>query len=923
MSSADKAPESARSRGRPQTQSQQRSSSHASRDNRQFNRDGSVSAMGLFDGLSGRQAKKTLDAILEEYNEWRVIHDQNIAKESGLGGIEDDPDGGREKRARDAEDDDQTSSDSESEKDAKKEKARKTLERLRQKWLKRGWILNFERYSAIPELKLTPESWNKLLEFLWTALSKDNMVEVQFLLLRVRSAKMLEIDWTFRPDTGTAIDEGQTTLFAAYDQIRNCNAEEHLHNVLLRFHLVRLFESHEAEVHRRMQAGTAENEARKLVNASMVRAFKNQHLPDINIPHLKRKLLQGKHWTELVRSESTKDFGFGLLLLLPQANAVTIAQNTPYEVWKFLLTRFAAIDPYLMLMSLALQPLGESVYANGICNHDVSLFGYELLKATDLRDHSAASYKTYWRQYPQIPKHSAMELMQLRERSKDIDVFPRLLEQDWQQSNKEEVQFIERQQKRLVAESEKRIQKLEFARKRAKAQTFTSRATRNPETEGESSASASRRGRIPESATGTNDRTTQIPPTARPRSKRPRHHTPTVLPSQSDQPALALSSNPTSISVLDPSSEVVSSSTIPPPALTSESDPIAILLQAADRLDPKSSSSINQHSTTTSTIPQPANPESLELQKSAGNNNTQPADTIQTMPPPPSSDSNPNPSAQLLPSTLTPAPTALLPDPHSNTIPSESSYPQSENHVRSTISDPTHAPGVSQLFHQDSMEIDQGNRNNNDNQSTSEAPRVFGPERPPTSTAQRSRQSASALRSYRSPMPSPSIETLRRALYSNSLHTPNPETHRQTLSRPAVVASAVLIIQSTQTTATGNSTSSRVDQPGNLHLAVTQIDIQVPNSQGIGWQNQQSTIPDTERFMELDDNQSLAEVIPDTQLPPTQPPNEHPLQGNYRPPAGTNIIPEDWDALTDQEWNDIFNKEMAEADWVRDLPSED
>ena len=474
MSSTDKTAESSRREGRSQTQSRQPSSSRASIDNRQFNRDGSVSSVGLFDGLTGRQAKKTLDAILEEYNEWRTIHDQNFAKESGFGRIEDDQETGREKRAQDDDDDEGTSTDSESETDAKKLKARKTLERLLAKWLERGWVDHFKLYSAIPELKSKPELWNKLLEFLWTALSKANMIEVQFLLLRVRSAKMLEIDWTFRPDTGTAIDEGQTALFAAYDQIRNCNADEHLHNVLLRFHLVRLFETHEAEVHRRVKGGTAENEARKLVNANMVRAFKYQNLPEIDTKHLKRKLLQGKHWSELVRSEYTKDFGFGLLLLLPQANAVTIAQNTPYEVWKFLLTRFASIDIHLMLMCLALQKLGESVYANGICNHDVPLFGYELLKATDLRNHSAASYKTYWRQYPQIPKHAAMELMQLRERSKDIDVFPRLLEQDWQESNKEEVHFIEQRQKQLVAEAKKRIKQLESAKNRAKAKTFSS-----------------------------------------------------------------------------------------------------------------------------------------------------------------------------------------------------------------------------------------------------------------------------------------------------------------------------------------------------------------------------------------------------------------------------------------------------------------
>ena len=1014
MSSTDKTAESSRREGRSQTQSRQPSSSRASIDNRQFNRDGSVSSVGLFDGLTGRQAKKTLDAILEEYNEWRTIHDQNFAKESGFGRIEDYQETGREKRARDDDDDEGTSTDSESETDAKKLKARKTLERLLAKWLERGWVDHFKLYSAIPELKSKPELWNKLLEFLWTALSKANMIEVQFLLLRVRSAKMLEIDWTFRPDTGTAIDEGQTALFAAYDQIRNCNADEHLHNVLLRFHLVRLFETHEAEVHRRVKGGTAENEARKLVNANMVRAFKYQNLPEIDTKHLKRKLLQGKHWSELVRSEYTKDFGFGLLLLLPQANAVTIAQNTPYEVWKFLLTRFASIDIHLMLMCLALQKLGESVYANGICNHDVPLFGYELLKATDLRNHSAASYKTYWRQYPQIPKHAAMELMQLRERSKDIDVFPRLLEQDWQESNKEEVHFIEQRQKQLVAEAKKRIKQLESAKNRAKAKTFSSRVPRNSENEGESSTSASQRGRISQLPAPIIDLTTKVSSTSRQRSKRPRHRAPVAEPAEPDQSALPLSSNPSAIPVLDSSTEVPSGATISVSARTIVSDPITTLLEAADKLASTSSSSINHESTIAATISPPTNQDSMDVEQleSAAHTNVLSTDAIQATPPPLSPDSNvpppaqplstsvnntptpipetdsqlthsesanhvapcsratihsnsdittpiplvsdkdtvegvesadntivqsetgssmPHPSAPLStvtshaqpPTISSNAPTASHFEPDSITLNPDCGIPPPDITIPSINSNPTHVSSVSQLFHQESMDIDQPVRDIGDTESTSQPPQVLRPQRLQISPAQRSRQSASALRSYRSPMPSPSFETLRRALYSNSLHALNPETHQHRFPRPALVASAVVIIQSTQTTATGHPTSSRVDQTGNLHLAVTQIDIQVPNSQGIGWQDQQSAIRDSARVMELDTDEINPEVVPDTQLPPTQAPNEQPLPGDYSAPSGENIIPENWDTLTDEEWYDIFNREMAEADRIRDMPHDD
>ncbi|RPA92586.1 hypothetical protein L873DRAFT_1794152 [Choiromyces venosus 120613-1] len=124
---------------------------------------------------------------------------------------------------------------------------------------------------------------------------------------------------------------------------------------------------------------------------------------------------------------------------------------------------------------------------------------------------------------------------------------------------------------------------------------------------------------------------------------------------------------------------------------------------------------------------------------------------------------------------------------------------------------------------------------------------------------------------------------------------------RFSLSQPSVIAASVVIIQPTQGITNQNSSSWSIDPTSDLHLPSTQMGIQVPDSLDVAWQKIPSTIPNSDRFVELDDNLSSNNIVPDSQYPWTLVASEDQPHPHHAAPASKLSIPKEFDKMTDQE----------------------
>ena len=244
--------------------------------------DGSISASGYFAGLDRDQAQHSFRLLHEEYGRHIGQHDGSPMGDccwSGQsadvevdesdarithgddGGGGDDNDEGADDTDADADADADAHADADADADAdpdvdsekpkickaqmQDQREKQMYEELTIFWGKRNWRRIFELYTLYEgptELKVT--WWNRLVSWLWSALSSEHMQSLQATLHMLRTPTFSLPDLTYEREGGKERSELQQALIRTCYRVMRSEDKQDLARIVQRYYLTRMYGAH-------------------------------------------------------------------------------------------------------------------------------------------------------------------------------------------------------------------------------------------------------------------------------------------------------------------------------------------------------------------------------------------------------------------------------------------------------------------------------------------------------------------------------------------------------------------------------------------------------------------------------------------------------------------------------------------------------
>ena len=305
-------------------------------------------------------------------------------------------------------------------------------------WGKLNWRTVFDlylRYDSKTKPDLT--TWNKLLKWLFTALSEENMSHVQAILRRMRTHTSGAPRLAAAEYHGNGALQLENNVIRDYHNVMRSVTTAELSTITLRLHLAKLYLSHTAYVvhlwERPMKKQTAQNK----VNNILYDFFNKEVKRTVSRQTIGNQVKEGRHWEQLLCSQETRQFGFGLMILLPVTDFTDIARKTSDDAWTFLLHKIPKVQNLKRLTDLAkaLQPVTSALERERIGEINTPMIGFELRSPTNLHNVSATNFEACLKVYPNLGIIAALRTIVAHPPTCSPDKIPELIMKEWELKN--------------------------------------------------------------------------------------------------------------------------------------------------------------------------------------------------------------------------------------------------------------------------------------------------------------------------------------------------------------------------------------------------------------------------------------------------------------------------------------------------------
>jgi hypothetical protein len=321
-----------------------------------------------------------------------------------------------------------------------KDKLKQQYEELKVYWSKRNWCHIFERfdkYAGGTALSLT--AWSKLLEWMWSALSKEHMSELHGVSQRLRSSRRRIPSSVRYNEKGIERSESQEELIRAYHAVIRSETSEDLNTITQRLALVALYTEHISYSEEFRGNGKSRQQRQQDVNRTLHKIFNRELDTRVSIQMIKNHVKEGRHWYEMLNMQETRHFGYGLLLLLPARGYKNICRTTSEPVWLFLLQQIPNMSQRIIDLAKALQPVGKAIMSQGSGSVVVPLLGYEIRTPVNLHDISTNDFNDCLIRYTDLPIANVFKIIQQCGRPRTTDEMLELLQAVRESSNSNEI----------------------------------------------------------------------------------------------------------------------------------------------------------------------------------------------------------------------------------------------------------------------------------------------------------------------------------------------------------------------------------------------------------------------------------------------------------------------------------------------------
>ncbi|KAG0122988.1 hypothetical protein HOY82DRAFT_619707 [Tuber indicum] len=384
--------------------------------------DGSLSAVGYFDGLDVKQATRSLELLQEEYQ----MYLKTIPTPPARSPVMTTESESREPVDRGSQDADSVLADDEalevreSQSNSGSSNDQKRLLEYKAKWGKRNWSDMFHMFQSYKgRTKLSFSVWNRLLEWVWLTLSDKRMCETQGILHRLRTNSRGTPTSVFITSAGLNRSPAQEGLIHSYHKVIRYASTQDTSIIVQRFALAMLYDSHCKYVVQFRTKVHSWQEARQRVNELLYNVFNNELDTMVSQQTITNHVKEGRHWYQLIHGSATKEFGRGLILFLPIQGYTDIVRKTTDGVWEFLLKLLPRMSKRIIELATALQPIAKEIETNGLGHVVAPLLGYELRTPENLHNLSSAAFKKCLVPYPDLAIKDALEVIRIHGRPED------------------------------------------------------------------------------------------------------------------------------------------------------------------------------------------------------------------------------------------------------------------------------------------------------------------------------------------------------------------------------------------------------------------------------------------------------------------------------------------------------------------------
>jgi len=311
------------------------------------------------------------------------------------------------------------------------------INQLRVFWGKRQWSSRFDMYQKYDgHVNLPLSWWNRLLSWIWSSLAPEHMTAMHNVLYRLRTNRNMVSNIHLERNSGRIRPALQEKVVRDYHIVLRACTDQDVGNIIHRFHLADLFQSHAAYVQhfhdtRRLAWQTARHE----VNRILVKVFTEELHTPVSVQKIQNQVKEGRHWGELLSSPATRQVGAGLLLLLPVTGFGDIVRKTADPVWSFVLNNLPNLCPRMLELARVLNPLSQAIRTEGIGLVTCPLLGYELRSPTNIHNLNRNELDACFKTYENLRITDALQAIQSHGRVENPEKIPELVRQEWERKN--------------------------------------------------------------------------------------------------------------------------------------------------------------------------------------------------------------------------------------------------------------------------------------------------------------------------------------------------------------------------------------------------------------------------------------------------------------------------------------------------------